>query len=163
MRRAIKLNHPRLALRLSLLAACLLALAAVRAPAAEPAPLRVGAAAVNLAADDKMQLGGMLGPAYVHGQEGQLRAVATVIEQPGSGRFAIVGCDVLFVTGEMVARCAAKIETSCGIPPAHLLVNASHTHHAPSTVRVHGARPEPEFIGTLEAGIVEAVGKACAS
>jgi hypothetical protein len=130
------------------------------AQAAEPAPLRVGAAAVNLKADDSMRLAGMIGPTYAKGQEGELRAVATVIEQPGSGKVAIVGCDVLFVTREMVDRVAAQIEKSCGIPPANLLVNASHTHHAPATVLIHACQPEPEFIRTLEAGIVQAVEEA---
>jgi neutral ceramidase len=148
------------------ISACLIGLAtmlaAAPAYAARPqvAPLRVGAAAVNLAADDKMQIAGGIDPSYAQGQEGELRAVATVIEQPGWGKFAIVGCDVLFVTREMVDRCAAQIEKSCGIPPEHLLVNASHTHHAPSTVRVHGTQPEPEFIRTLEAGIVKSVEEA---
>ncbi len=60
----------------------LLALAVARCAAADPAPLRVGAAAANIAADDSMQIAGGIGPQYYHGQEGQLRAVATVIEQP---------------------------------------------------------------------------------
>ncbi len=77
------------------------------------------------------------------GKRAELRAVATVIEQPGSGKFAIVGCDVLFLTREMVDRCTAQIEKSCGILPANILINATHTHSAPSTVRIHGARPSP--------------------
>ncbi len=126
-------------------------------PSPAVAPLRVGAAAANFAADDKMQIAGNINPAYAHGQEGQLRAVATVIEQPGSGKFAIVACDVLFVTREMIDRAAAIIEKSCGIEPAHLLVNATHTHHAPATVRIHGCHAEPEFVRAVEAGIVAAV------
>ncbi len=142
--------------------ALLALLAAAPAHAARPqvAPLRVGSSAVNLAADDKMQIAGGIDPSYAQGQEGELRAVATVIEQPGSGKIAIVGCDVLFVTREMIDRCAALVEKSCGIEPAHLLVNATHTHHAPATVRIHGCQAEPEFVRTLEAGIVKAVEEA---
>jgi hypothetical protein len=127
------------------------------------APLRVGAAAANFAADDKMQIAGGIGPQYYHGQEGELRAVATVLEQAGSGKFAIVACDVVFVTGEMFDHAAAQIEKSCGIPPANLLINATHTHHAPSTVSVHGCQPEPEFIRSVEAAVVQAVERANAS
>ena len=104
-----------------------------------------------------MQIAGWIQTSYAHGQEGELRAVATVIEQPGSGKFAIVACDVLFVTREMIDRVAAIIEKSCGIEPAHLLVNATHTHHAASTVRIHGCHAEPEFVRSVEAGIVQAV------
>ena len=130
------------------------------AAADEPAdlgPLRVGAAAAVFPADNKMQLGGHMQALYAQGQEGELRAVATVIEQPGSGKVAIVGCDVLFLTREMVDRCTAQIEKSCGIAPANILINATHTHSAPSTVRVHGAQAEPEFVKNMEAKIVEAV------
>ncbi|HEY1785021.1 MAG TPA: hypothetical protein VGG30_05700, partial [Pirellulales bacterium] len=134
-----------------------LAAAATHAADPAPAPLRVGAAAANFSADDKMQIAGGIDPSFAHGQEGELRAVATVIEQAGSGKFAIVGCDVLFVTREMIDRAAEKIEKSCGIEPAHLLVNATHTHHAPATVRIHGCHAEPEFVRSVEAGIVQAV------
>src|SRR6185312_3769809 len=91
------------------------------------------------------------------GQEGQLRAVAVVLEHPVGGKFAIVACDVLFVTDAMVKEAAAEISRRCGISPDHLLVNATHTHSAPSTIRVHGYGPEPEFIRSVIEGIVRAV------
>ena len=152
--------HRTLPLAFSVVVSTLLVPAAALARETPPPPLRVGAAAVNLAADDKMQIAGGIEASYAHGQEGQLRAVATVIEQPGSGKFAIVGCDVLFVTREMIDQVAAKVEKSCGIPAAHLLVNASHTHHAPATVRIHGCHAEPEFVRTLVAGIIQAIEEA---
>ncbi len=132
------------------------------AQAADPAAaaLRVGAAAVPFPVNDSMKLGGHMHPLIAAGQEGELRAVATVIEQAGSGKFAIVACDVLFITREMIDRCAALIQKSCGIDPAHLLVNATHTHNAPSTVRIHGTAAEPEFVSGMEASIVKAVEQA---
>jgi neutral ceramidase len=123
-------------------------------------PLSVGAGIGSFKADDAMQVGGNIGPAYVKGQEGDVRAVAFVLEQPGSGKFAIVACDVLFVTRAMIDKVAAQIEKSCGIPPSNLLVNATHTHHVPSTVRIHGAEPEPAFIQSVEEGVVTAVEEA---
>ena len=54
-------------------------------PLASPAAdLRIGAAAVNIKADDSMVLGGMMGPTWAKGQEGELRATAVVVEKPGS-------------------------------------------------------------------------------
>jgi hypothetical protein len=123
----------------------------------QAADLRVGSAAVNLEADDKMIIAGGIGPGYAEGQEGQLRAVAVVIEKPGAAKLAIVGCDVLFVTRDFVDRALARIEKSTGIPPAHVLVNASHTHHAPSTARLHGYGPDAVFCRRLEDAIVTAV------
>ena len=54
--------------------------------AADSVGLRVGAAAVNLEADDSMVIAGGIGPRYVKGQEGGLRAAATVLEVPGQGK-----------------------------------------------------------------------------
>ena len=42
---------------------------------------RVGAAAVELEADDDMVIGGGILPGKVKGQEGKLRAVAVVVEE----------------------------------------------------------------------------------
>ncbi|HTU26406.1 MAG TPA: family 10 glycosylhydrolase [Pirellulales bacterium] len=133
---------------------------AADAAAPQPAPLRVGAATAEFPADDKMQIGGNIDPTYVQGQEGKLQAVATVIEQPGSGKFAVVACDVVAVTRAMIDPVAERIEKSCGIPPAHLLVNATHTHHAPATVHAHSFQAEPEFIKNVEDGVVRAVEEA---
>ena len=46
--------------------------------------LHVGAAAVDLQADDGMIIGGGIHPGRAQGQEGQLRAVAVVLEKPGA-------------------------------------------------------------------------------
>jgi hypothetical protein len=127
------------------------------------APLRVGAGTASFTADDKMQIAGGIGQQFYHGQEGELRAVATVLEQAGSGKFAIVACDVIAVTRAMIDSAAEQIEKSCGIEPAHLLVNATHTHHAPSTHHAHGVQAEPEFIRSVVSGIVQSVERANAA
>jgi hypothetical protein len=124
------------------------------------AELRVGAAAVNIAADDAMVIGGGIGPGKATGQEGELRAVAIVLERPGTTpapKVALVACDVLFVQQDFVERALARIEASTGIPPAHVLINATHTHHAPTTVTVHGYAREEEFVRRLEDAIVQSV------
>jgi hypothetical protein len=118
--------------------------------------LRVGAAAVPVEADDSMVIAGGIGPAKATGQEGQLRATAVVIEKPPT-KVAVVGCDALFVGGDLVDRALARIEKEVGIPPANVLVNATHTHHAPSTTSIHGYGPDATFVGRLEDAIVRAV------
>ena len=67
-----------------------------------PTDLRVGASAVNLKSDSSMVLAGMIEPRYTNEQEGQLRAVAVVIEKSAAGhepgnKLAIVACDVLWI------------------------------------------------------------------
>jgi neutral ceramidase len=123
----------------------------------EAADLRVGAAAANLEADDSMVIAGGIGPGKATGQEGQLRAVAVVLEKPDSPKVAIVACDVLFVTRDFVDAALQQIEKSTGIQPDHVLVNATHTHHAPCTASVHGYVRDDTFTRRVQEAIVKAV------
>lgn len=127
---------------------------------ASGAELRVGAAAVNLPADDSMVIAGGIGPRYVQGQEGQLRAVAVVLELAGRDKVALVACDVLFTPQALVEPALAQIKKQTGIPPDHVLVNATHTHHAPATSSIHGYPADAKFCAALTRGIAEAVRRA---
>jgi hypothetical protein len=145
-----------------------LALLSVISYAAVPAArgadaLRVGAAAVNLQADDSMVIGGGIGPGHAHGQEGELRVTAAVIERPGSGKFVIGDVDVLFLTRDFVDRALAEVQRTTGIPPENVLINATHTHMAPSIAVLHGYGVDPVFVKRVEHGIVEAIQKANAN
>lgn len=119
--------------------------------------LRVGAAAVDLTADDSLVIGGGIHAAYARGQEGKLRAVAVVVEKPGAGKLAIVACDVLFTPRDLLDPVVEEISNACGIPAANVLINATHTHHAPNTGTVHGYRREEAFCRQLQRAIVQAV------
>ncbi len=130
------------------------------AGAALAADVRCGAAAVNIESDDSMVIGGGIGPGKATGQEGLLRAVAVVLEKPGAGKVAIVACDVLFVQRDFVDAALRDIEKSTGIPPASVLVNATHTHHAPTTATVHGYTRDDEFVRRVQAAIVKTVEQA---
>lgn len=135
----------------------------IRSEAAAPQAnggLRVGAAAVALEADDSMPIAGSIHAGRVHGQEGQLRATAVVLDRPGGPRLAIVSCDVLMFSRDLVDPVAAEIEKTCGIPAAGILIHATHTHHAPSTMRVHAYGPCEVFCKRLQQGIVAAVAQA---
>ncbi|MDW7994216.1 MAG: hypothetical protein RMI91_06145 [Gemmatales bacterium] len=134
--------------------------AAGSAHANEVEQLLVGAAAVSLEADDTMIIGGGIFPGKAKGQEGHLRAVAVVLEKPSQGRMAIVACDVLMLTRDLLDPVAEEIGQKFGIPADRLLINATHTHHAPSTVTVHGYQREELFCRRVQRGIVEAVGQA---
>ncbi len=130
------------------------ALAAVAEP---PAALRVGASFVALNADDAMVIAGGIGPRTVAGQEGELRATAIVLEDATATKVAIVSCDVLMLTRDLLDPVAAEIEKTCGIPAAHVLIHTTHTHHAPSTVRVHGYNRDETFCREVQQAIVKAV------
>jgi hypothetical protein len=127
------------------------------------AELRVGAAAAELQAEDSMVIAGGIHPRHVKGQEGQLRAVAVVLEKPLAARLAIVACDVLMLTRDQLDPVAGEIERTCGIPASNVLINCTHTHHAPSTCRVHGYDRDEVFCKRVERAIVKAVSDANAN
>ena len=122
--------------------------------------VQVGAARVDMDATDSMTIGGSIGPGTVMGQEGKLSAVAVVLRHKNGTRLAIVACDVLMLTRDLLDSAVAEIEKSCGIPAAQILINATHTHHAPSTVTVHGYKRDEAFSQIARQAIVTAVERA---
>ena len=138
---------------------CLLAfggwLSALNA-ASEPFKLRVGAAAADFEADDSMIIAGGITAGKATGQEGKLRATAVVLEKQPFGKLAIVACDVLMITRQHLDPSIAEIEKTTGIPAAHILVNCTHTHHAPSTMTVHGYGLDDTFTRRVQRAIVKA-------
>src|SRR3954462_11732321 len=100
--------------------------------------IRVGAAAVEFKADDEMIIAGGITAGKARGQEGNLRAVATVLEKQPFGRVAIVGCDILMMKRQHLDPVEAEIERTTGISRSNILINCTHTHHAPSTMVLHG-------------------------
>ncbi len=122
--------------------------------------LRVGAAAEALKASDDMVIGGSIFGGRVSGQEGELRATAVVLEKEPFGRFAIVACDVLMMRRDLMDQALMKIEIKLGIPSSRVLINCTHTHHAPSTAKVHAYDRDPVFCKEVQRGIFAAVEKA---
>src|SRR5262245_29561267 len=148
-------------LLLCLAAATIGMAASGQGPAVDPklTGLRVGAATTELQADDPMVIAGGITAGKAGGQEGKLRCVATVLEL-GQTRLAIVACDVLMMTRETLDPVMADITRATGIPAAHVLINCTHTHHAPSTMRLHDYGTDDVFTKRVQRGIVEAVQKA---
>ena len=127
------------------------------------ARLRVGTGSVNLQADDSMVVAGSILPKQVKGQEGELRAVAIVIEKPPAPKIAIVVCDVIVVERDDVDAVISEIERTTDIFRANILISATHTHHAPSTIVVHGYGRDERFCKSLREGIIRALQQADAN
>lgn len=123
----------------------------------KPAGLKVGAAAAEFEGDDSMIIAGGITPGKAKGQEGKLRAVAVVLEKPGQAKLAIVACDILMITREWLDPVAAEIEEVTGIPRSHILINSTHTHHAPSTMAVHAYGLDKTFAERVQRAIIKAV------
>lgn len=155
------------------LAGAMIWMSAIAGHAADRSPLtdlRVGASAVNLKCDPSMVLAGMIEARYTDQQEGELRAVAVVIEKPtvnksagnksAGNRIAIVACDVLWIPRHLIDAALAEIEKTTGIVPQNVLINATHTHHAPSTAPAHDFGVSLKFCEELKRGIIRAVQEA---
>ena len=128
-----------------------------------PPGVRVGAAAAELVADNSMVIGGSILPKTLTEQEGKLRAVAVVLEKAPFGKLAIVQCDVLMLNRDILDPVVLELEKKTGIPAAHILINCTHTHSAPSTIRVHGYDRDKVFLERVQRGIVKAVEEAHAN
>ena len=87
-------------------------------------------------------------------------ASAVVIQDSSGRKIALVACDVLMINRDVLDRAAKRVEQATGIPFDHILINATHTHHAPTTVTVHGYQREEAFTKQVGDKIVEAAIKA---
>ncbi len=84
-------------------------------------------------------------------------------EKKPHGKLAIVACDILMITRQHLDPVAAEIEKTTGIPAANILINCTHTHHAPSTMVLHGYGLDDTFTKRVQRGIVQAVQEANAN
>src|SRR5437867_193185 len=125
--------------------------------------VRVGTAAAEFEADDDMIIAGGITAGKAQGQEGKLRAVAIVLEKEPFGKLAIVACDILMMKREHLDPVEAEIEKSTRIPQANILINCTHTHHAPSTMVLHGYGLDQTFTRRVQRAIVKAVQEANAN
>jgi neutral ceramidase len=125
--------------------------------------LKAGAVTKSLAATDDMVVGGGIGPGHLKGQEGELRASAVVVEGPDGGKVCLVACDVLMIERDILDVASRKIAEKTGIPFDNILINATHTHHAPTTVTIHGYEREEAFTRQVGEKVVEAAVEANAS
>lgn len=137
-------------------------LAEAAGPAREKQPIKVGAAAVDIVADDSMADAGGIFPRYLKGQEGHLRASAMVIGQ-GETKLCIVSSDVLELSRTIDDAAAREIEQKTGIPAGNVLITATHTHSAPATDSVHMVQADPVFSARCRETIVQAATQASKS
>lgn len=135
-------------------------LCAAIAPAGVAQSVRAGAGVAQLEADDSLVIGGGILPYHATGQEGELRASAVVIEAVDGTRACLVACDVLMIDRDILDVSAREIAEKTGIPFDNILINATHTHHAPTTCTIHGYSREEEFTKQVGRKIVEAAVKA---
>lgn len=120
------------------------------------ADLKAGAASRPFVGTDDLVVGGSIGPVFVKGQEGELRASALVVEGADGAKACLVALDVLMVGRDVLDDAARRISRATGVPFDAVLINATHTHHAPTTVSIHGYEREEAFTKQVGDKAVEA-------
>jgi len=105
--------------------------------------LRVASSAVAVPCDDSMVIAGSILPTRVNGAVTDLRATAVVIE--ADVPVCIVSCDVIAIPAALADRAAKQIAAQTDVPFENIMIVGTHTHHAPTTIDVHGYKAEKEF------------------
>ena len=132
-------------------------------------PLKAGLAQVDISPHKPLFLVG-----YPHvprtstGIHDPLLATAVALDD-GDTRLLIIAVDILFVTHRTAAACRQKLTRRTGVPSQNILISATHTHSGPVTASVLAWADDPlvpaadaDYMAALEAGIVEAGGRALA-
>ena len=72
-------------------------------------------------------------------------------------RIAIVTCDLIAIPEKVADAAKARIAERCDIPPAHVMVNATHTHTAVAIADLLGVDEDPEYTAWVPLKIADAV------
>lgn len=92
--------------------------------------LRAGRAAVAITPSAGMPMAGYYATRLSTGTHDELQAKAIVLES-GSTKAALVACDLVSVPPAAVQEARRIAEAKTGIPQAHIMINATHSHTGP--------------------------------
>ncbi len=112
----------------------LILLVAASAGSAAAAELRAGAAAVDISPPEGAPLAGYYSPRGARAVLDPLFSKALVLEQGGT-RAALVVCDLISLPRYTVEEARRLVEKQTGIPAAHVMISATHTHTGPALIR----------------------------
>ncbi|MBU0714241.1 MAG: hypothetical protein KJ964_02655 [Verrucomicrobia bacterium] len=87
-------------------------------------------------------------------EEAPLRASAVVFDV-ASKRFCFVSCDTLIIPEDVLASAAPEIVRQAAVSFENLLICATHTHHAPSTIDILGFKRDKTFCDHLAKAIIQ--------
>lgn len=143
-------------------------------PAGKPAPnlaWQVGVARVEVTPKSSMWMAGYAGRKKPsEGVASPLFCKATAIADADGNRLVVVTCDLIGVPRTLRDRVEADVQTQFKLPPASLLMNASHTHCGPEfragkidDTTDERAKQGAEYFDMLHREIVALVGRALQS
>jgi hypothetical protein len=117
---------------------------------------KAGFGSADITPEPGAQMPGGFRPNLSKSVRDPLFAVAAVVTD-GTTPVAIVGIDALFIGKHTVREARAAIEKSTGIPPANVLVGASHTHTGGPIMDCLGSDEDPAYSARVAKAISKAV------
>ena len=149
---------------------CLVAAVVPLTGAAAEGALRVGAAVADITPVGPYPMSGYYFERLSTGLKDPLHAKALVLRQ-GDAAAAIVCCDLIVIATDLTDLVRERVEKETGIPGAHVMLAATHTHTGPDYTKelfqhVTGRKPASErepYVPRLVEGIVGAVKRADAA
>ncbi len=128
--------------------------------AAEAAgPLSVGAATSNITPPLGSSINGSMADQTARHIHDELHARCLVLDN-GRTRIAIAVCDSCVIPREAVDSAKALAEQHTGIPAANILIAATHSHSAATSVAVFQSVPDPAYRAFLIARIADGIRRA---
>jgi len=144
-----------------LAAILLLAAAGCAAPSARgPSGLRAGAFAMDVTPERfPISVNGGMSDRTATSAHDRLHARCLVLDD-GRTALAIAVVDSCMIPREIVDAARARAEAATGIPAAHMLVSATHTHTAPTAGPAFQSDPDPDYVAFLARRIAEGIAEA---
>lgn len=118
--------------------------------------LKAASATANITPPLGTKIPGGFRPRYAENVDDELFAKAVVIDN-GETRIAIVTCDLIAIPEKIADTAKARIADRCGIPPAHVMVNATHTHTAVAVANLLGVGEDTGYTDWVPLKIADAV------
>ena len=118
--------------------------------------LKAGSATANITPPLGTRIPGGFRPRYAENVDDELFAKAVVIDN-GTTRIAIVTCDLIAIPEKVADAAKARIADRCGIPAAHVMVNATHTHTAVAVADLLGVDEDNGYTEWVPLKIADAV------
>ena len=118
--------------------------------------LKAGSATANITPPLGTRIPGGFRPRYAENVDDELFAKAVVIDN-GTTRIAIVTCDLIAIPEKVADAAKARIADRCDISPAHVMINATHTHTAVAIADLLGVDEDTEYTEWVPLKIADAV------
>ena len=118
--------------------------------------LKAGAATANITPPLGVSIPGSFRPRFAQDVHDEMLAKALVIEN-GETQIAMVTCDLVAMPQEIGDAAKSRILERCGIPPEHVMVNATHSHTGPNVVEFVFINKDEDYSAWVPLKIADAV------